>query len=198
MNSDKTILSLYDFSGNWSAPYKEAGYDVIQLDIKLGTDIRLFQYLPDKNVHGILAAPPCTNFAVAGAVHWKNKSDEQVAQSLALVDVVYRMVAIYNPMWYVIENPKGRLKNWIGKPIFKFQPYEYGDPYQKLTYLWGVFNTNLEKNVVEPEYKLVYGGGQVSQSKLPYADAKMKGEERRAFRSNTPPNFAKAFFKANP
>lgn len=35
----KTILSLFDYSGHWSKPYKDAGYDVYQCDIKLGIDI---------------------------------------------------------------------------------------------------------------------------------------------------------------
>ena len=35
----KTILSLFDASGNWSAPYRRAGYRVIQRDIQLGQDI---------------------------------------------------------------------------------------------------------------------------------------------------------------
>jgi len=35
----KTILSLFDYSGNWSFFYKKAGYNVIRQDIKLGQDI---------------------------------------------------------------------------------------------------------------------------------------------------------------
>ncbi len=58
-NSFKTILSLCDYSGAWSNPYREAGYKVIQVDLKLGNDIRLFEFI-DSQVYGILAAPPCT------------------------------------------------------------------------------------------------------------------------------------------
>ena len=67
----KVILSLCDYSGRWSDPYKEAGYEVVRVDIKLGFDVRLFPKL-DREVHGILMAPPCTEFAVSGARHWKN------------------------------------------------------------------------------------------------------------------------------
>jgi len=35
----KTILSLFDYTGNWSKPYRDNGYNVIQVDIKLGMDI---------------------------------------------------------------------------------------------------------------------------------------------------------------
>jgi len=30
----KIILSLFDYSGNWPSFYKEAGYEVYQIDIK--------------------------------------------------------------------------------------------------------------------------------------------------------------------
>ena len=35
MLTQKTILSLFDFSGIWSSYYKNNGYKVIQIDIKL-------------------------------------------------------------------------------------------------------------------------------------------------------------------
>ena len=35
----KTIVSVFDFSGEWSRPYAENGYEVIQIDIKKGKDI---------------------------------------------------------------------------------------------------------------------------------------------------------------
>jgi hypothetical protein len=56
-----TILSLCDYSGAWSQPYVDAGYDVVRVDIKRGQDIRLFEALPFP-VRGVLAAPPCNAF----------------------------------------------------------------------------------------------------------------------------------------
>ena len=35
----KTILSLFDYSGNWSLPYEEAGHNVIRIDKKLDPPI---------------------------------------------------------------------------------------------------------------------------------------------------------------
>lgn len=51
----RTILSLCDYTGAWSQPYADAGYNVVRVDIKYGDDVRLFK-LPDYPVHGILAA----------------------------------------------------------------------------------------------------------------------------------------------
>ena len=81
----KTILSLCDYSGEWSRPYKDNGYQVIQVDLEHGIDIRLFE-LPSDDIHGILCAPPCTHFAGSGARWWKNKTDEQLIDGLSVVD----------------------------------------------------------------------------------------------------------------
>ena len=35
---DRTILSLFDYSGAWPKPYLDAGYEVIQVDLKHGDD----------------------------------------------------------------------------------------------------------------------------------------------------------------
>lgn len=40
----KLLLSLFDHSGNASRPYKENGWEVKQIDIKLGDDILLWDY----------------------------------------------------------------------------------------------------------------------------------------------------------
>jgi len=34
-----TLLSLFDYTGNWARPYADAGWSVFQIDIKLGIDI---------------------------------------------------------------------------------------------------------------------------------------------------------------
>ena len=42
--------------------------------------------------------------------------------------------------WY-IENPAtGRLKEFLGKPDYVYQPWWYGSPWTKRTALWGEFN----------------------------------------------------------
>ncbi len=50
-----TVLSLCDYSGAWSAPYAEAGYDVVRIDLQHGKDVRLFEALPFP-VRGVIAA----------------------------------------------------------------------------------------------------------------------------------------------
>lgn len=66
MCEKKIILSLFDLTGNWSKPYKDNGYKVIQIDLQLGMDILTWDYkqIPKEDVYGILAACPCTDFAL--------------------------------------------------------------------------------------------------------------------------------------
>jgi site-specific DNA-cytosine methylase len=77
------ILSLFDYSGAWSKPYRKAGYRVLQVDTKLGFDILTWNYqaIPKGAVVGILAAPPCTDFSVSGAQYWKNKDENGRTES---------------------------------------------------------------------------------------------------------------------
>lgn len=177
----KIILDLCGGTGAWSKPYQEnPEYDV--RTITLPEDVRL--YIPPKEVYGILAAPPCDHFAVSGARWWKSKGDEALLESLSIVDACLRIIHITNPTFWCLENPIGRLKHYIGDPVFSFHPYHYGDPYKKKTLLWGDFNIP-EQNLVEP----------IEGSKI-INFGESKG--RKQARSITPPGFAQAFYEANP
>jgi hypothetical protein len=149
----KTILSLCDYSGTWSQPYLEAGYKVVKVDLKHGQDVRTIHFLPEP-IHGILCAPPCTEFSGSGAQYWPRKdADGRTVNALAIVDACLRAVAIYAPQWWVLENPVGRLRRWIGPPDYSFNPCDFGgymspnetsgqlfpaqDAYTKKTLLWG-------------------------------------------------------------
>ena len=188
-NMTKTILSLFDYSGNWPKYYKENGYDVLQVDIK--HDINILDLtvddLPDE-IYGILAAPPCTDFAGSGAQYWPVKDqDGRTEASLKLVDKVLELVEAFQPKFWALENPVGRLHKLrpeLGNPWY-FQPYWYGDPYTKKTGLWGNFNKDLIKNEVVPDpnsWIMKLGG---------------KSERTKELRSMTPLGFAKAFYEAN-
>lgn len=180
-----TIVSLFDATGAWSAPYCLAGYNVIQVDLCLGTDILAWQP-PAEPVHGVLAAPPCTDFAGSGAQHWAAKdSDGRTLASIQLVLRTLTLIDQMRPQWWVLENPVGRLNKLI--PALQpwgpryFQPFDYGDPYTKKTGLWGSFMMP-PPAPVRPHLKslmLKMGSGDTA-------------------RSTTPRGFANAFFFANP
>lgn len=177
----RTILSLCDHSGNWCQPYREAGYNVIQVDLDHGQDVRLLE-LPKEKVHGILAAPPCTVFASSGA-RWP-RSDDDMREGLSVVDACLRFVVACKPEWWALENPIGKLVRYLGKPKMYFDPCDYGDTYTKRTALWGDFNTALPVSPVLP----------VEASKMHRLSP---SPERARLRSLTPMGFARAFMEAN-
>lgn len=187
------IISLFDYSGEWSRHYRENGYRVIQVDIKLGIDILKWDYKAIKKdlVVGVLAAPPCTDFAVSGAQYWEAKDEDgRTQESLKLVHKTLEIVEYFQPVFWAIENPVGRLNKLVpslGQPYY-WQPYEFGDAWTKKTGLWGQFNIPAKKEV-EPikfadqgSWLMLLGG---------------KSERTKELRSMTPKGFSKAFFKAN-
>lgn len=194
----KTILSLCDFTGEWPRPYKEAGYNVIQVDIKHGLDVIELARHPEAFpvIHGVLAAPPCTDFANSGARWFAGKDVRgDTEKSLEIVNACLDIIDYVKPMWWALENPIGRLESLcprLGRWGFSFDPCDYGDPYTKRTLLWGVF---------VPPLPLFIGG---DWSVEPVEGSKMwskyggKSERTKTARSVTPAGFARAFFLANP
>ena len=91
--------------------------------------------------------------------------------------------------------------NWfIGKPALVFNPFDYGDRYQKKTCLWGHF-TEPEKSPVklseEERIKFDNRLNDVLPDLPPDYSCPPDFDKRAARRSLTPPRFAKAFFEAN-
>jgi site-specific DNA-cytosine methylase len=187
------ILSLCDYTGTWSQPYQRH-YDVIKVDLQHGDDIRLFRYMEHTTVEGIIAQPPCDHFAVSGARWWAGKGEEALIEGLQLVDACLRIIAAHNPRWWVLENPVGRLRDYIGAPKMYYHPYQYAkwadDPYAeaytKKTCLWGTFNAALPENGLAPDPNV--------NNPIHFCPP---GPERKNIRSKTPQGFARAFYYAN-
>lgn len=129
----KTILHLCANTGSDSKPYKDAGYNVILV----GSDIGVENYCPPKDVYGIIANPPCLEFSTA-RVDGKARNPDQ---GFILVEHCMRIIECSKPKFWVIENPaRGVLKEYLGEPIYKYEPWWYGSPWTKQTALWGNFN----------------------------------------------------------
>lgn len=176
------VLSLCDHSGVWSEPWVQAGFDVQRIDLQAGTDVRTLPFIRQAP-RVILAAPPCDHFANSGARWWAGKGEKALHEGLALVDACLRLVAIYRPAVWALENPCGRLSRFIGKPAHTFNPSDYGDPYTKRTCLWGEFTMPQKNPVAATEGSKMHFLGQSKQ--------------RKNVRSKTPEGFAREFFLAN-
>lgn len=147
----KTILSLFDYSGAWSEPFFRNGWEVIQWDIKLDPllDINAFEDCETTldiidtghyDIQGIIAAVPCTEFAVSGSQYWKKKDrDGRTAKALQLVNQVQKLANFFMPtdpeyfeenpeaaFFWAMENPVGRLGALTGldSPYY-FNPCDF-------------------------------------------------------------------------
>ncbi|MBV7408773.1 PLxRFG domain-containing protein [Maritimibacter sp. DP1N21-5] len=93
-NSKKVVVSLFDYTGSWAQPWRDAGYRVIQHDIKAGANVLTDQWIYDQitearqsgfEVVGVLSACPCTTFAGSGARWWEELHDVESPDAVAKV-----------------------------------------------------------------------------------------------------------------
>jgi len=136
-------------------------------------------------------------FASSGA-RWK-RSEAEMLEALSVVDACLRIITVYKPRFWALENPVGKLVRYLGKPMMYFQPYEFGDPYTKKTCLWGNFNKP-EKSPINGEFDKKHNSPGHNSPRKRYP-GKMHllppSADRQTLRSITPPGFAQAFFEAN-
>ncbi len=210
------VLDLCGGTGAWSEPWRMAGYDVVVIDpaardgrgnFLLHVEDFVASYRHSYSsfgpVVGVLAAPPCTEFASSGARWWHEKTIRDcglLARAILTVTAVEQVIAYARRAgsleWWCIENPVGRIARCMewDKPKLIFNPCDYAgwarvpvtDSYTKKTCLWGDF----ELPVVDP-YVPFHPKG-----KSPIHQ-KGEGKGRAKFRSITPEGFARAFFWAN-
>lgn len=205
MHDSKLILDLCGGTGSWSKPYRDAGYDVLVITLP-DHDVTKVDFgnvwitffgqggAPDirvrpEDVHGILAAPPCTMFSLARA---GAKTPRDYVGAMRVVEACLRVVWHFRAngilKWWALENPRGYLRQFLGRPGYSFQYFWFGDSLKKPTDLWGYFREPRKKrSPVRPEYPRKGPGS--------WANHSGGGDPKRAI---TPPHFARAFFKANP
>jgi len=134
MFNKKIILHLCADLGSDSLFYQQSDdYEVIMIGEEIGVE----NYNPPTNVWGIIANPVCTEFSTAQGF---DKVGD-LEKGMFLVNHCLRIIKEANPAWWVLENPfNGRLKEILGKPVYVYQPWEFGSPWTKKTALWGCFN----------------------------------------------------------
>ncbi len=206
MNKDKIILQLCADTGTDTQPFRDAGYTVICI----GSDIGVENYHPPKNIYGIIANPPCTNFS---SVRTSAKIPRNEEEGMRLVIECQRIIKEANPKFWVIENPAtGLLKKYLGTPRFTYQPWEFGSPWSKKTALWGNFNIpeKLYSKWEDVPNKIpeLYIRGNRDKPNMVYLHKNAKRFIREfdcfesvksdmEFRSMCSQKFAKAFYEAN-
>ena len=202
----KIILHLCADIGSDSRYYQlDNNYEVI----KIGKDIGVENYNPPDNVYGIIANPVCTEFSIAKGFHING----DLEKGMFLVNHCLRIIKECNPKFWVIENPAtGKLKDFLGKPDFIYQPWEFGSPWTKKTALWGKFNKpikiyskweDLEKidnlyirgNRKKPSLVYLHKNDKYKIKEWEWAYDLIK--EDMSLRSMCSDGFAKAFYESN-
>ena len=185
MTEKRIILDLCGGTGAWSKPYAKAGYDVRNITLP-DCDIRTYE--PPKGVYGVLAAPPCTEFSVA-----KGSSPRDFEGAMEIVakcqTIIWQCLVDGGLQFWCLENPRGFLRQFLGKPPLTIWYWWFGDNLGKPTDLWGYFNFPKQRYTEPPA--LLQDWDKIKGIK------KVQNLSRSAVRAITPPGFAEAFFEAN-
>lgn len=195
------VLLLCNRTRHMADPWLDAGYMVTTVDLQPAdvyqrgrdhviADVR--DYKPDFRPRFAGAFPPCTDVAVSGAKHFKNKGVRALANSLltlaACIDICNESDAGF------IENPVSVFASYWRKPDYYFHPSDYtgfclGDNYTKKTCLWA-----FGKFVMPSEFKAPCFEGIKPDDRIHKAPP---STDRGDIRSETPKGFARAVFEAN-
>lgn len=196
-NFGKTILSLFDYTGQWSQPWEDAGYNVLRFDIQNDQDVMDFsvEYFTENydisDVYGILAACPCTDFSGSGSGHWKHKDlDGRTEASKELVFKTLATIEYFRPWgFWAIENPVGRIARLTGLPKWRlgFDPNHFGENYTKKTLIWGDFDA----------YSMPVANAEPVEGSKMWKKYGGKSMKTKNARSETPEGFAYSFFMGN-
>lgn len=140
MNQTKLCIDLCSGKGGFSQAFKKTSdWEVITLDIErkfkpsIIADVRYLPFKKGLEPDVLLASPPCERFSVA-CHSWPRIG---IKLAMELVGAVFEAVAYLKPKHWLVENPMGRLRWFLGKPPMTVRLCDYGSPYRKLTDLWG-------------------------------------------------------------
>lgn len=137
----RTCLDLFAGLGGFSAAFEDAdGWDVVTVDIaeRFDPDIRADVLdlrpadLPEADV--VLCSPPCGEFSPAQNLNGPHEPDPE---AVAMVYHAIGLIRALDPDYWLVENPRGRLRSYLGHPTGSVTYCQYGRDTQKPTDLWG-------------------------------------------------------------
>lgn len=154
------VLDLCSGSGSATIAFKKRGHQVITLDNNIDckpnilVDIRKYQ--PNEHFDVVWNSPPCKQFSIA---NWRLGKCNQRKVDLSIVKNCIRIINIVKPKFWIIENPRGCLKYFIGEPTYTIYYGDFGHWCKKPTNLWvgGVLSKKINidkfnKSPIDKEY----------------------------------------------
>ena len=158
------------------------------------------EYVPG-TFHFIWASPPCTEYSFA-----KTKGIRDLALADAIVKRTIKIIAYLKPKYWVIENPRGLLRQRdFMKKMQKYRKEctycKYGTPYKKATDIWTNVNVELKTcNKHNPcqMYKRYKGHPQHAQrySKVRYANSEIGKGTHKELLYTIPNKLSRDIFKS--
>lgn len=222
----KSIVSLFDYTGEAVRPWAEAGHPCYIFDVQhpvgltahpeipnvacfgvdLSTPHAVFEYIDLSAVGFLMGFPPCNHLAVSGARHFKGKGLRTLAEAITLFATATE-VANKLEVPYFLENPVSTIASYWRKPDYMFHPYEYGGylPPDSPHPRWAKYIANQDRY---PKKTCLWTGydfvmPEKDPVECPKGDStqyqKLGGKRlmTKNIRSATPRGFAKAVYEAN-
>ena len=159
MSKPLKVLDLFSGLRGWSAPFAARGHETFAIDLAPHFDadahidcgdvdlvLRTIPWRPDV----ILASPPCTAFTtMTMGKNWTHDGQPKrpaAVEGRRLVLATVRIIAALRPEWWIIENPRARLRTLGLLDGFERRTVTYcqlGEERMKPTDLWGAFPPGL-------------------------------------------------------
>ena len=137
----RKLLELFSGTGSIGKVAVNYGFEVISLDMDMDATIKMdimdwdYRVYPPKYFDVIWASPPCTEYSRA-----KTVGTRKIEQANNIVKRVLEIIAYYEPIYYMIENPQtGLLKSQIFMSDISYNDLDYckyGMLYRKRTRIW--------------------------------------------------------------
>jgi hypothetical protein len=141
-----------------SQAFKKAGWEVVTLDVdkkfkpSIVADVNHLPLRQKLSPDVLLMWPPCDQFNLMSN-QWPKFG---VKDALTIVGSCLEAVNWLQPKKWLLENPKGRLRWFIGKPrtTIYYSDYDFNYKAQKPTDIWGNITLPMPKAVRRPRTKL--------------------------------------------
>lgn len=146
------VVDLFCGLKGWSQAFIDRNHVVVTVDIDAKFEPTICADVMDLDESDfkewnpfdvVLASPPCNCFSIARVYdHWdkdtKRPKDEATRKAIRLIGHTINLILDLQPRFWILENPRGMLRNVLGKPSKTTYFASWNHFALKPTDLWGV------------------------------------------------------------